>query len=378
MTSIDESFLLECARELIRAPSENPPGDERAVASVIAKWCERAGLKTTLIETAPNRLNVLAILESKRPGRTIAWNGHIDVVPIVDSELWEHPPFEAFVDGDTLHGRGSADMKGACAAAIAAAFTLAQSGGPSQGRLVLQLVADEEVLGPHGTQALYEQGFANADAVIIGEPTDLEIAIAERGMLWVKATTHGIAAHGSVPHLGRSAIEEMARIVTALRTMSFEQSHPLLGAPSVNIGTIQGGSKTNIVPAECTIEIDRRTLPVETPKSILSEMQKAIGQVNAHADFEIVRWAEPCEVSDNEEIVKLALKECEAVRGFAKTSAMTATTDAYILLGKAKIPTIIFGPGSLGQAHSTTEHVSIKELHEAALIYSRMFESYLQ
>ncbi|GAC1423924.1 MAG: M20 family metallopeptidase [Actinomycetota bacterium] len=376
--SIDEALVLECARELIQAPSENPPGDERAVAAAAERWCREAGLDTELVETAPNRVNVLATIDSGKPGRTLAWNGHLDVVPIVDENAWKHPPFDAHVENGILHGRGSADMKGGCAAAIAAAATLAQNGGPASGKLVLQLVADEEVLGPHGTQALYERGRAGADAVIIGEPTDLDVAIAERGMLWVIARTHGVAGHGSQPHLAKSAIEEMAKVVLALRGQTWDRTHPLLGTPSVNIGTVSGGSKINIVPAECHIEIDRRSLPGETPESIIQQMHQVIRAAGAQADLEIIRWAEACEIGPDEEIVRLALAEHENVRlKPGKIAPMVATTDAHVLLGMAKIPTIIFGPGALSQAHTTTEHVAVEELYDASRIYARMFASFL-
>lgn len=369
--------MLTCARELIQAPSENPPGDERRVAAVAADWCKRAGLTVQIIETAPYRMNVLATLDSGIPGPVIAWNGHIDVVPIVDESAWRYPPFDAVVDGDVLHGRGSADMKGGCAAAIEAAAALARRGGPATGKVVLQLVADEEVLGPHGTQALYERGLAGADAVIVGEPTSLDVAVAERGMLWVIARTTGIAAHGSQPENGRSAIEEMAKVVLALRAMSFEATHPLLGFPTLNVGTITGGSKINIVPSACSIEIDRRTLPGENPDTILSQMHEVIGAAGASADLECVRWAEPCEIDPSAEIVQLAIREHAAVRGRDATiGSMSGTTDAHVLMGIAKIPTIIFGPGSLTQAHTTTEHAPISEIIDAARIYARMFERF--
>lgn len=375
---IDADLLLRCAQDLIRAPSENPPGDERAVAAVAERYARDAGLDVQVIETAPNRLNVIATLDSGRPGRTLAWNGHIDVVPVGDPGVWKHPPFEAVVDGDVLHGRGAADMKGPCASAIAAAAALKAAGGPGAGKLVLQLVADEEVLGPHGTLALYERGLAGADAAIVGEPTDLDVAVAERGMLWVIARTAGVAAHGSRPELGVSAIEEAARVVLALRAFRNGRSHPLLGEPSLNIGTIDGGSKINIVPDACTIAIDRRTLPGETDQGILDEMHAALKEAGAVATLEIVHRADPVEVDPGEEIVRAAVAAHAAVRGTdARIGAMTGATDAHVLAGKAGIPTIIFGPGSLSQAHTTTEHVAIPDLVDGARIYAKLFQDYL-
>ena len=146
---VDHDAVLECARRLVREPSENPPGNEAGVAGVAERLCKDAGLIVERIEPAPGRVNLIATLDSGSSGRTLAFNGHLDVVPIVDESLWEHPPFEAHVAQGLLHGRGSADMKGAIAAAIAAAHALRDV--DFNGKLVLQLVADEEVFGPLGT-----------------------------------------------------------------------------------------------------------------------------------------------------------------------------------------------------------------------------------
>lgn len=370
---VDESLLLDCARALIRAPSENPPGDEREAASVALEYATKAGLDARMVETAPNRCSVLATLDSGSEGPTLVWNGHIDVVPAMDHASWRHPPYDAVVEDGMLHGRGSADMKGACAAAIAAASALLDAGALRRGKLVLQLVADEEVLGPYGTQALYESGQIEADAAIVGEPTDLRICIAERGMAWVHARTAGVAAHGSQPHLGRNAIHEMAKVVLALRDMTWEREHPLLGKPTLNIGTIRGGAKINIVPADCLIEIDRRTLPGETHESLLEEIRDAIARAGAEAELSIVHSAEACEVAEDAAIVVAAKRAHREIRGAdAQITGMIAATDAHTLLGRARIPTIIYGPGSLDQAHTTTEHVPVSELVDAARIYARI------
>ncbi|MGH2830265.1 MAG: M20 family metallopeptidase [Actinomycetota bacterium] len=375
---IDRDLVLECARALVRAPSENPPGDERAVADQAARFAREAGLDVQIVQTAPSRCNVVATLDSGRPGRTLLWNGHIDVVPVVDAARWMHPPFEAVVEGGILHGRGSADMKGACAAAIAAAAALKQAGLPGSGRLTLHLVADEEVLGPHGTTALYERGMAAADAAIVGEPTDLSVAIAERGMVWVVARTKGVAAHGSRPDLGRNAIEEMARLIPALRAIVSPLEHPLLGTPTLNIGTIHGGAKINIVPDACEIEIDRRRLPGESHEDVLTQMHAAAAAAGVEATFEIIHSAEPCECDEDAEIVQLARAAHQAVRGSAAAiSGMTGVTDAHTLQGIAKIPTIILGPGSLAQAHTVDEWVRVDDLGDAAEMYARIAADFL-
>lgn len=305
--TIDTDAVVTCARELVRAPSENPPGNEAPAAAVAERWCREAGFGVERIEDAPGRTNVIATLDSRKPGPTLLFNGHLDVVPIVDQSLWEFPPFEAVVNGGVLHGRGSADMKGAIAAAVVAGHALRETG--FAGRYVLHLVADEEVFGPHGTIALRDRDRIVADAAIVGEPTSLRVGVAQRGLLWTRVTTHGEAAHGSIPDRGVSAIEAMARAVLALRSMSFDRKHPLLGTPSINIGTIRGGGKINIVPAQCEMEVDERVLPGDDRDFLTAELQAEIDQVvsPAKATIEVTNYADGYEISQEQPIVHLAL-----------------------------------------------------------------------
>lgn len=382
-SSVDADAIVACARELVRAPSENPPGDERAPAEVAARRLGEAGCAVEVIETAPRRINVVATLEGSSPGPTLLWNGHLDVVPVMDPGLWAHPPFEAVVADGLLHGRGSADMKGGIAAAVGAVSALRRARVPLAGRLVLHLVADEEVLGPLGTQELHRRGLVAADAAIVGEPTDLAAGIAERGLFWARVRTHGVAAHGSVPHQGVSAIEAMAKVVLALRGMRFDSEHPLLGPPTLNVGVIRGGAKINIVPASCEIEVDRRTIPGETRESVLAEMEEALARLsaddpNVKTSVEVVNWAPPCEIPEAAPIARLALEAYRAVRGEeTRLIGMRGATDAHVLVNQANVPTVVFGPGSLSQAHTTTEHVRVGDLVDAAAMYAWMAARFL-
>jgi acetylornithine deacetylase/succinyl-diaminopimelate desuccinylase len=325
-------------------------------------------MTTKRLEPVPGRVNVVATLDSGRPGPTLVFNGHIDVVPIVDEGLWEHPPFEAVVENGVLHGRGSADMKGAIAAAIAAAHEV--RGSPFTGRFVIQCVADEEVFGPLGTIALRDAGLLRGDAAIVGEPTQLGVGIAQRGLFWTRIATRGVAAHGSIPHKGVSAIEAMARVVTALRTKTFDRKHPLLGSPTINVGTIRGGGKINIVPAQCEIEVDERVLPGDEPAALLAELEAELDALEVDAQIEIINRAGGYEIAEDTPIVRLALEAHEAVRGTqTRVAGMMGATDAAILNAEG-VPAIVFGPGSLALAHTTREHVEVAELADAARMYA--------
>jgi acetylornithine deacetylase/succinyl-diaminopimelate desuccinylase family protein len=374
---IDADAVLECARRLVRAPSENPPGNEAPAAEVAAFLCAEAGMEVERVEAEPGRTNVVATLDSGRPGPTLLFNGHLDVVPIVDASLWEHPPFDAVVEHGVLHGRGSCDMKGAIAAAIAAAHALRET--EFSGKLVLHLVADEEVFGPLGTITLRDRGLIRADAAIVGEPTSLHVGIAQRGLFWTRITAQGVAAHGSIPDRGVSAIEAMAKVVGALRAMAFDRTHPLLGHPTINVGSIRGGGKINIVPALCEIEVDERVLPGDDPEFLRAELEAEIGpQVEpARVSVEVINQADGYEITASQAIVQLAVDAHRAVRGDdAQCIGMMGATDAAII-NATGVPAIVFGPGSLAHAHTTHEHVEISELVDAAKMYAWMAQRFL-
>ena len=197
---------------------------------------------------------------------SLAWNGHLDVVPVGDPSNWAHGPWEGVVEDGRLIGRGSADMKGPVASALAAAAAIRRAGIDLAGTLTFHLAADEEHMGMYGTKVLWDRGMLEQDACIVGEPSDLRVGLAERGGAWITATARGTAAHGSQPHLGVNAIASMARLVLRLPEVLPDREHPLVGRPTVNAAVITGGSAPNVVPDRCELVIDRRIVPGETDR----------------------------------------------------------------------------------------------------------------
>jgi succinyl-diaminopimelate desuccinylase len=380
--ALDAGALLELARELVRVPSENPPGDERAVAAAVRPQLDALGCQVAEIEPAPGRVSLAATLDSGRPGRTLAVNGHLDVVPAGPLDAWEHPPYEAVVADEVLHGRGACDMKGAIAAALHAARALVASGTPWSGRLAFQLAADEETLGPLGTRALLRAGLAGADAAVVAEPTRMRVAIAERGAAWYRLRTIGRAAHGSRPADGVSAIAAMAKLVPALLDQTWEREHPLLGGPTVNVGTIRGGDKINMVPAWCEVEVDRRTLPGETSEQVTAELQAIVDRLAAadprfRAEVHQTAFEVACEVHPEGPIVRAAGAALDALGLDSDPIGMAGATDARILQHEAGVPAIVLGPGDLSLAHSTAERVPVADLVTAARVYARLYAAFL-
>jgi succinyl-diaminopimelate desuccinylase len=194
---VDPDEVIRFARRLVSTPSENPGGTEDAVAAVAVEILDDLGGTPEIVRGEEGRPSVVARFgDGDRPA--LAWNGHLDVVPAGDPSTWRHPPFGAEVLDGTLIGRGSADMKGGIASAFGALSAIRRSGIELAGRLDLHLAADEELAGLHGTKVLLERGLLDQDAAIVGEPTELNLALAERGGAWITATARGRRPTG--PH----------------------------------------------------------------------------------------------------------------------------------------------------------------------------------
>ncbi|CAN5669969.1 hypothetical protein BH20ACT23_BH20ACT23_18430 [soil metagenome] len=213
--AVDRDRLVGRLAALVRARSENPPGNEAEVGALAESYCRELGLAVKVHEAEPGRPNVIARTGTGH-GPTLTYCSHIDVVPAGNPALWERDPFSAHIADGVMHGRGTADAKGPCAAALEAVDLLLEEGTELKGTLELALVSDEEAMGFKGAGWLVEQGLVRPDLAIVGEPTALRLVRAQRGANWIRLTTHGLAGHGSAPERGRNAINYMSEVVRHL------------------------------------------------------------------------------------------------------------------------------------------------------------------
>lgn len=379
---LDRAALVGWAQELVRIDTTNPPGNEVAAVDWLEERLRALGFTNLRRhEPAPGRVSLTGDWGgSESP--TLIWNGHLDVVPAGDGASWRFPPFSAQLHDGRLWGRGTADMKGAFASLLAAIDALRRAGLRLQGRLHLQAVADEEMLGTLGTRYLVEHAGVRADAAICGEPTGLRPMIAARGLLWARITTFGRSSHASTPHLGVNAIASMSQVIQALENLPFTAHHPLLGGPTLNVATIQGGEKTNMVPDRCQITLDRRLVPGETAEGARRELEVVLtrlaDEASVEARLEILEAAEPSEIPADAAIVHAvqaarAALELEPV----EPAGFPGGTDARFLIHELGVPTVILGPGDLAQAHTTNESVAVAELEQGALLYAAVLAGFL-
>ncbi|MEO7966796.1 MAG: ArgE/DapE family deacylase [Gemmatimonadaceae bacterium] len=375
--SIPRGDGIALLRALVRADSCNPslvPGGAgegevaRTLAAILRDW----GMEVTLQEAAPGRPNVVARVGTKG-GRSLMFNGHIDVVGV---EGMIHEPFEAFERDGKLYGRGSCDMKGGVAAMCAAAV-LALDAGIS-GEIVIAAVVDEE-FESIGTRALVASG-VRADAAIVTEPTRLAINPAHRGFTWAEFSLRGRAAHGSRYDLGVDAIQHTGILLGALdalqRNLLLTRTHPLLGHASLHASTISGGSGWSTYPDVCTLRIERRTLPGETTESVMREFEETCRKARStepamDVSVRHVFSQAPSDVATDAPIVRALHSALQDEGETVVVEGMSAWTDAAIL-NDAGIPAICFGPGDIVLAHAAEEWIPVGEVPRAARVLARL------
>ncbi len=351
--------------ELIALPSVNPAflpprhpfAGEKRVADFLAATAARAGLDVEFQKVLPGRSNVIARLRPRhRVRRTILLAPHLDTVGADGTR------FIPQRQNGRLHGRGACDTKGSVAAMLAALGELAGAKSrPLETEIVFAGLIDEEH-AQAGSRALAASGF-KADLAIVGEPTRLQVVTAHKGSLWLQLETHGKAAHGATPQLGRNAVREMARVVEALETgyarRLRQRKHPLLGTGTVNVGTIAGGTQPNIVPDRCVITIDRRTLPGETEAGVRQEIAAGLRAQKLSAKISSTKLAPalPLETDSRLPLVRQLLRSVDQT----KPVGVDFFCDAAVL-SRGGIPSVVFGPGDIAQAHTADEWISLASL----------------
>ena len=377
--AVDADEVIRFARALIAAPSENPGGTEDEAAAVATEILGSLGAAPHTVRSGAGRPSVLAAIGSGERPR-LAWNGHLDVVPAGSLDTWRTGgPWDGSIVDGRLVGRGAADMKGPVAAALAAAAAIRRAGIELAGTFELHLAADEELAGLHGTKVLWERGLLDQDAAIVGEPSELQVGLAERGGAWFTATAFGKAAHGSQPHLGVNAITSMSRFLLRLPEVLPDLVHPLVGSPTVNAALIHGGSAPNVVPDRCAVDIDRRVIPGETdPETVRAPflaLVAALRETHPEVDIEVElrEWTDAAEAPADTTIAALARDAVARETGTRPADVgFTGITDARFYINQAKIPTVILGPGSLTVAHTADESVPVNQLVAAARAYARI------
>jgi acetylornithine deacetylase/succinyl-diaminopimelate desuccinylase family protein len=380
----DEEEIVALTRGLVNYDTSNPPGNEEAAAHFLGDYLARAGIAVEYLQVEPDRAILLARLPGRESTGHVVLSGHLDVVPAQEPG-WTYDPFTATLVGDRLIGRGTADMKGGLAAMAVAMLTLRRSGFRPRADLVLVASIGEE-RGMAGARHMAASGVLRDCAfLVVGEPTGLEVCPTQRGVLVFRLTVHGRTAHSSMPELGVSAVSYLARAITALETHQFTYlENDFLGAPSVNVGVIEGGLAPNIVPDRCTAITFIRLVDGQTPGQVETEVRSVLDGVardtglSVQLDLEILAGGPALVTPLDDPLVEAAIAAVQESIGTAcRVRGFTGATEAGILCRTYGMPMVIVGPGKLEQAHAVDEYIDIPDLSRAAHVYALIAQQLL-
>jgi acetylornithine deacetylase len=366
---ISRSALTALLSDLVRIPSVNPvlaPGegrDERAIAGFARDWLAARGVEAWVEEVAPGRANCVARAGASG-GPTLVLCAHLDTVGTDGMTI---APFEPRQDGGRIYGRGSYDMKGGVAAAMAATAEIARAG--IDGTVLLALVCDEE----HAS--LGAQHFVrdhSADAAVLTEPSEGRLVLTHKGFVWIECTTSGRAAHGSRWDLGDSAIARMGRVVAALdefdRNVLRARTAPLLGPASIHCGMIRGGSGISTYAASCRVQIERRTLPGETAATVMAELRDVVrAGGEPEAELSLLLDRAPLATPADAPIAVATRSAATQVLGRPPEEIGVGYWMDAAIFAEAGIPTVNFGPAGAG-AHEPVEWVDLDSVEACARV----------
>ncbi len=367
--------VVALTQKLVGLDTVNPPGNEAGCARYLGEILETAGFQVEYHESAPNRLELVAHIGNNDEKGPICLAGHLDTVPF-GLEPWTMDPLSGEVKEGKLFGRGSSDMKGGIAAMVVAGVELADRVKDSRG-ISLVFVTDEET-GCNGSAWLSKRPelLGRAGALIVGEPTDNSPYLGHKGAFWIDGVARGRSAHGSMPHMGENAILKAAKAMLKLENFDFNiPDHIYMGAPTLNIGTVQGGVNINSVPDQALFSIDIRTIPgLDHPTLLtcLGEEVKGLAELNIRLGVEGI-WTDP----SHDWIVEVFDILTPILGQRPEAMAASYFTDAGMLVpGFGGVPAVIMGPGQADMAHKTDEFYSVARLNQAVEAYMAICASW--
>jgi acetylornithine deacetylase len=355
---------LRLLKQLIAIDSVNPTlvagaAGEAAIARAVVNELRSIGLATEVQQAAPDRPNVVGVLEGRAAGRSLMFCGHVDTVGVAGMTR----PFDPEERNGRIYGRGSQDMKGGLAAMIGAARVIAESGGLDSGQLIIACVVDEEHASI-GADALVTRW--RADAGVVTEPTDLHVAVVHKGFEWVEIETEGRAAHGSRPGDGRDAILRMGRVLAELealdRGLQAGRRHDLVGPASLHASLIEGGRELSSYPDRCVLQLERRTIPGEPHGVAAREVADLLDRLRGRdpefrATSRPMFARAPYELAPAHPLAALLQTRARERGAACDIIGMSFWTDAAVL-GAAGIPSVLFGPTGAG-LHGIEEWVDV-------------------
>lgn len=394
-TFVEEKEVVALTQQLIRIPSVYRPGvaggNEERVARYVEALLRDLGLRVYYEEVEPGRPNVIAYYDSGKPGKTLLFEAHTDVVTEGDVANWSYDPFGATIANGRIYGRGACDTKGNLAAAICAVKTIQRSQIPFSGRILLCIPCDEEGM-MIGIKHFIRRGWASGvDGAIICEPEENQLCITQKGAMRVIVRTYGKMAHGAMPLTGINPNTRMARLL--LRLEQLEQAekarlgeHPMLGwssiTPTVVQAPVKGEPQLNVMPDQCLAMLDIRTVPGQEHSELRKKMEAILAELaqedrHFRATLEVIEDRPWTQTAEDNPVVQAVAESYQAITGRPPVyNGVPGATDGTYL-HQAGIPIITTGAGDRHIPHHADEYVAVDQLVETTHLYARSALAFL-
>lgn len=361
-----EERLSALLADLVAIPSTYPPGDTTRIALFCRDFVSRLGYEVKIHERKKGVQNVVARLGKGRP--SIVFNAHADTVDAGDAAAWKSDPFKATLRDGRIYGLGACNCKASMAVHLWLAAEIARRGGPRRGEVVFTFVGDEENLGSEGLAWLREAGHVRPDTLIVAAPTRNRIVYEERGVMWVRITTRGRAAHAGAPHTGDSAILRMQGVISSLGKNLEERRSASGQQATLSIGTIRGGENINVVPDACVIQVDRRLLPEEDFDGAFRDLESAARAAGAQ-EVELLTGTPGFSMPESGPGASAFGEAVRAATGEPpqRLNVVGASDGRYF--ARDGIEILVTGPGDGADSHVPNESLPLDEMVQAARIH---------
>ena len=372
---INKKRLIRLSQRLIRLDSQNPPGNELAIAVFVKKYLSALGLETNTFEFKKNRLNVVAVVKGRNNKRqSLLITPHLDTVP--SGQKWRFNPFSGKIYKGRIYGLGATDCKGNLAVSIETINSIIEEKVFLDYDLIFAATADEESGSELGLIPLLEKGILKPDQAIVLDADDFDIIVAQKGLVHLKVKLQGKRAHGAYPWRGVNAIDIAVGIINDLKKKKeVYLKNRYLKPPTLNIGTIRGGDKVNVVADWCEFELDFRFLPGMSAKKILSDLRNIILKHTKKFKIEIEGIQKPYSIKEDHLLVRHMSRAIKKVglRPAIKGSEGATTVTFF---QNRNLPAIATGFGCGGCAHAADEYAEIDNLYKGALALEEFLKNY--
>jgi len=378
---VNQERLIKLTQKLLSIDSQNPPGNEKAIGDFIAGNMKSFGLTPKVIAYKKDRLNVIAVIKGSLPRKEAAREAllmtpHVDVVPV--GKGWKFSPFGKDIKAGKIYGRGASDDKGNCACIMEAMRSLVEDGFRPRKDIILAATADEETGSNLGIKPLLENGILRPRLALVLDSEDFDMIVAQKGLFHSRIRVFGKKAHGATNWRGVNAIEQAAEIIRRLKVYPFKfKKHALLNHPTVNIGTITGGDKVNIVADLCEFSVDLRYMPGMDSKEIISTVKKIAAEVSKNFELVIDDLQQPYEIKADNLFLKTFM--ASAQRMGAKP-ALKGSNGATVIsfFQHYGIQAFATGFGKSGTLHANDEYAEIKTLYNGTRVLEEFIKDYDQ